>query len=51
MPWSTKNYPDSMKNLPDDVREKAINIANALLEEGHSDESAIRIAISQAKKM
>lgn len=32
MPWSKKEYPDSMKNLPEDVRAKAIEIANALLE-------------------
>ncbi len=29
MPWSKKEYPDSMKNSPEDVRAKAIGIANA----------------------
>lgn len=50
MPWSAQNYPDSMKNLPEDVRKKAIEIANALLRDGHDDESAIRIGIAKAKE-
>jgi uncharacterized protein YdaT len=32
MPWTAQRYPSSMKNLPPIVREKAIEIANALLE-------------------
>ena len=31
MPWNKNNYPDSMKNLDEEVRKKAIEIANALL--------------------
>jgi uncharacterized protein YdaT len=50
MPWSKENYPVSMKNLPDAVREKAIEIANAILEDGHTDEGiAIATGISRAK--
>ncbi|MDP4149801.1 MAG: DUF2188 domain-containing protein [Bacteroidota bacterium] len=50
MPWTKKDYPVSMKNLPEDVRNKAIEIANALLEEKHMDEGiAIATAISRAK--
>lgn len=49
MPWSKKNYPDSMKNLPDDVRGKAIEIANALLEEGYAEGRSIAIAIDRAR--
>ena len=50
MPWTKKDYPDSMKNLPAEVRNKAIEIANALLEERHMDEGiAIATAISRAK--
>ncbi|MGE5108816.1 MAG: DUF2188 domain-containing protein [Sphingobacteriales bacterium] len=50
MPWTKSNYPDSMKNLPANVRNKAIEIANALLEERHMDEGiAIATAISRAK--
>jgi len=50
MPWTKNDYPVSMKNLPAGVREKAIDIANALLEEGEMDEGiAIATAISRAK--
>jgi uncharacterized protein YdaT len=50
MPWSLKDYPDSMKNLVGPIKEKAIDIANALLEEGYEEGRAISIAIAQAKK-
>ncbi|MFJ7753911.1 hypothetical protein ACQKGI_03980 [Peribacillus muralis] len=50
MPWNKNDYPDSMKNLDKDVRGKAIEIANALLEEGYEDGKAIPIAIDRAKK-
>jgi uncharacterized protein YdaT len=50
MPWSSDRYPRSMKNLPEDVREKAIEVANALLEEGMEEGKAIRIAIAKAKE-
>ncbi|MFD1708665.1 DUF2188 domain-containing protein [Siminovitchia sediminis] len=50
MPWSNNDYPDSMKNLQDDVREKAIDIANALLEEDYDEGRAISIGIAQARK-
>ena len=43
-------YPPSMEHLPPVVRSKAIEIANALLEEGHEEGMAIRIAIAKAKK-
>ena len=50
MPWTKRNYPDSMKNLPAPVRNKAIEIGNALLEESDMDEGiAIATAISRAK--
>jgi uncharacterized protein YdaT len=39
-----------MEHLPPVVRSKAIEIANALLEEGHEEGMAIRIAIAKAKK-
>lgn len=51
MPWTKNDYPNSMKNLPAAVRNKAIEIANALLEESHMDERiAIATAISKAKE-
>ena len=39
-----------MKNLPPVLREKAIEIANALLEGGMDEGKAIRIAIAKAKE-
>lgn len=51
MPWSKKNYPNAMKNLSDKVRNKAIQIANAILKLRKLDEgSAIAIGISKAKE-
>ncbi len=50
MPWNNKDYPPAMKNLSVKVRHKAIEIANAILEEGKLDEgAAIAISISKAK--
>jgi uncharacterized protein YdaT len=50
MPWTKTDYPDSMKNLPVEVRNKAIEIGNALLEEAKMEEGiAIATAISRAK--
>jgi len=50
MPWTPTHYPPSMSHLSDPVREKAIEIANALLEEGMDEGNAIRIAIAKAKE-
>jgi uncharacterized protein YdaT len=50
MPWTKNDFPNAMKNLPEEVREKSIDIANALLEETRMDEGiAIATAISRAK--
>ncbi|MFQ4134852.1 DUF2188 domain-containing protein [Nodosilinea sp. PGN35] len=50
MPWSYDDYPTSMKNLTAEVRRKAIDIANALLDDGYGDGRAIAIATAQAEK-
>ncbi len=50
MPWNADYYPASMKHLPEPVREKAIEIANALLAEGVAEGKAIRIAIARARE-
>ncbi len=50
MPWTENNYPDAMKNLPEKVRIKAIEISNVLLDEGMEEGRAIAIAISKAKE-
>jgi len=40
MPWDETRYPVSMKNLAPEVRIKAIEIANALLDEGYDEGAA-----------
>jgi uncharacterized protein YdaT len=50
MPWTAQRYPVSMRNLPEPVRVKAIEIANALLDEGMDEGRAIRIAIAKARQ-
>jgi uncharacterized protein YdaT len=50
MPWIKTYYPNSLKNLPQAVRNKAIEIANALFKKGNLEEGRIiAIAISRAK--
>lgn len=50
MPWNAEVFPASMRHLSDEVRHKAIEIANALLAQGMEEGKAIRIAISTAKE-
>ena len=50
MPWTDTDYPVSMKNLMIEVRRKAIEIANALLEENPDEGRAIAIATSKAEE-
>ena len=50
MPWDETRYPASMRHLSPAVRAKAIEIANALLEEGYDEGKAIRIGIAKAKE-
>lgn len=50
MPWSEDDYPASMRKLAPVTRAKAIEIANALLEEGMDEGKAIRIAIAKASE-
>lgn len=50
MPWTKNDYPDSFKNLEPDVRNKAIEIANALLREGTEEGRAISIATAKARE-
>ena len=49
MPWTPARYPPAMRRLPPLVRAKAIEIANALLDEGYDEGRAIRIGIAQAR--
>lgn len=50
MPWTEDRFPPAMGSLPPWVRTKAIEIANALLDEGMDDGRAIRIAIAKARE-
>ncbi|WP_197282683.1 hypothetical protein [Bacillus sp. FJAT-18017] len=50
MPWSKNDYPASMKNLDPEVREKAIEIANAILEDDNDEGKAIAIGIDKARE-
>ncbi|WP_135556733.1 DUF2188 domain-containing protein [Paenibacillus cymbidii] len=50
MPWTKRDYPDSLKNFDARTRGKAVEIANALLDEGYGEGRAIAIATAQAKE-
>ncbi|MCM3784166.1 DUF2188 domain-containing protein [Neobacillus mesonae] len=50
MPWNKNDYPPSMKNLDPRIREKAVEIANALLDDGYEEGRSIAIATAQAKE-
>ena len=50
MPWTAEQYPPAMRRLGPLVRLKAIEIANALLEEGHPEGQCIRIGIAKARE-
>lgn len=50
MPWKKNDYPPSMKNLEPRVRNKAVEIANALLEEGYEEGKAIAIGTAKAEE-
>jgi uncharacterized protein YdaT len=50
MPWDTNDYPDSLKNLKTPIKKKAIDIANAMVDEGYEEGRAIPIATEQAKE-
>ncbi|WP_173917317.1 DUF2188 domain-containing protein [Halobacillus sp. Marseille-Q1614] len=50
MPWDSNDYPSSLKNLDTTVRKKAIDIANAMIDEGYDEGRAIPIATEQAKE-
>lgn len=50
MPWNKNDFPDSLKNLNDEVRDKTIEIANALLKDGMEEGRAIAIATDKARE-
>ena len=50
MAWNMQDYPDSLKNFDKLERKKIIDIANALLDSGYSEERAVPIATSEGKE-
>jgi uncharacterized protein YdaT len=49
MPWYNGTYPPSYKNQPAPLREKAVEIANQLLEQGVEEGIAIATGLKQAR--
>ncbi|RZJ92688.1 MAG: hypothetical protein EOO20_00695 [Chryseobacterium sp.] len=49
MPWHNGDYPPSYKNQPIAVRQKAVEIANALLRDGAEEGTAIATGLYQAR--
>ena len=50
MPWYNGDYPPSYKNQPVKVRNKAVEIANALLGEGMAEGTAIATGLKRARE-
>lgn len=50
MPWYNGDYPPSYKNQPEYLREKAVEIANALLGEGIEEGIAIATGLKRARE-
>lgn len=51
MPWYNGDYPPSYRNQPTALREKAVEIANALLKEGVEEGIAIATGLKQAREL
>jgi uncharacterized protein YdaT len=50
MPWYNGDFPPSYKNQPSKLREKAVEIANALLMEGTEEGIAIATGLKRARE-
>lgn len=50
MPWYNGDYPPSYKNQPAPLREKAVEIANALLKVGVEEGIAIATGLKRARE-
>jgi len=50
MPWYNGEYPPSCKNQPLPLREKAVEIANALLQQGVEEGIAIATGLKRARE-
>jgi len=50
MPWYNGDYPPSYKNQPKALRDKAVEIANSLLENGAEEGIAIATGLKRARQ-
>jgi uncharacterized protein YdaT len=50
MPWYNGDYPPSYKNQPIKIRNKAVEIANELLQQGLEEGVAIATGLKKARK-
>ncbi|MCF0075711.1 DUF2188 domain-containing protein [Dyadobacter sp. CY261] len=50
MPWYNGDYPPTYKNQPKKIREKAVEIANALLLDGAEEGVAIATGLKNARQ-
>jgi uncharacterized protein YdaT len=50
MPWYNGDYPPSYKNQPIKIRNKAVEIANELLEQGLEEGIAIATGLKKARE-
>jgi uncharacterized protein YdaT len=50
MPWYNGNYPPSYKNQPEEIRTKAVEIANELLLHGSDEGVAIATGLKRARE-
>jgi uncharacterized protein YdaT len=50
MPWYNGDFPPSYKNQPEKLREKAVEIANALLLDGTEEGIAIATGLKRARE-
>ena len=50
MPWYNGDYPPSYKNQPEELRSKAVEIANEMLNEGVDEGIAIATGLKRARE-
>jgi len=50
MPWYNGDFPPSYKNQPEKLRNKAVEIANSLLENGAEEGIAIATGLKRARE-
>jgi len=50
MPWYNGDYPPSYKNQPEKLRNKAVEIANEMLNEGVDEGIAIATGLKRARE-